>query len=60
MAETLYKLFNARVLEWENLAEDVNNHKKILIYVPFSRQAYLYSEYEMTQSTVVDQYTMDP
>jgi hypothetical protein len=51
MAKTLYKFFNARVLEWENLEEAANNHQTILIYVPFLRQAYLCSEYEMTQST---------
>jgi hypothetical protein len=60
MAETLYKLFNARVLEWENLAEVANNHQTILIYVPFPRQAYLCSEYEMNQSMTTDQYTKDP
>jgi hypothetical protein len=37
MAETLYKFFNARVLEWENLEKVANNHKTILIYVPFPR-----------------------
>jgi hypothetical protein len=41
MAETLYKLFNARVLEWENMAEDAKNHPIILIYVPFFRKTYL-------------------
>jgi hypothetical protein len=33
MDETLYKFFDAIVLEWENLVEYANNHKKILIYV---------------------------
>ena len=59
MAETLYKLFNARVLEWENLLETTNNHQTILIYVSFPRQAYLCSEYEMNQSMVIDQYATD-
>jgi hypothetical protein len=60
MAKTLYKIFNARVLEWENLAEATNNHQTILIYVPFPRQAYLCSEYEMNKSMVIHQYIVDP
>jgi hypothetical protein len=60
MDETLYKLFNARVMEWENLEEATNNNQTILIYVPFLRKAYLCSEYEMTQRTIADQYTVDP
>jgi hypothetical protein len=38
MAETLYKFFDARVLEWENLVEAANNHQTILIYVSSLRQ----------------------
>jgi len=60
MVETLYKFFNAMVLEWENLTEATNNHQTILIYVPFSRPTYLCLEYEMTQSMVDNQYTVDP
>jgi hypothetical protein len=37
MVETLYRFFNARVVEWENLVEAANNHKTILIYISFSR-----------------------
>jgi len=48
MAETLYKFFNARVLEKENLAKDANNHQLVYKYVPFPRHAYLCSKYEMT------------
>jgi hypothetical protein len=47
-------------MELENLEEDENNHKTILMYVPFLRQTYLHSEYEMTQSMATDQYTADP
>jgi hypothetical protein len=46
MAKTLYKFFDARVLERENLVEAANNHQTILIYVSSPRQAYLCSEYK--------------
>jgi hypothetical protein len=37
MAETLYRFFNAKVVEWENLVEVANNHQTILIYIAFPR-----------------------
>jgi hypothetical protein len=40
-------------------AELANNHQTILIYVPFPRHRYLCSEYEMNQSMIADQYTVD-
>jgi hypothetical protein len=54
------QILQCKGVELENLEEAANNHQTILIYVPFLRQAYLCSEYEMTQSTVADQYTVDP
>jgi hypothetical protein len=59
MAETFYKFFNAKVLEWENLTEAANKHQSVYKYVPFPRKEYLCSKYEMTQNTVADQYTAD-
>jgi hypothetical protein len=47
-------------MELENLEEATNNCKKVLIYVPFTRQTYLCVEYDMTQRMTIDQYTMDP
>jgi hypothetical protein len=47
-------------MELENLEEAANNHQTVLIYVPFLKEAYLCSEYEMTQSMVADKYTADP
>ena len=59
MAETLYRLFNARVIELENLEEATNKHQSIYKYVPFMRKAYLCSEYEVNQRTTVKQYIVD-
>jgi hypothetical protein len=55
MAKKLYKLFNASVLEWENLVEDEKNNQALLIYVPFPRKAYLCSKYEINHRMVIDQ-----
>jgi hypothetical protein len=47
-------------VELENLEEAAKKHQTTLIYFPFLRKAYLFLEYEMTQSTIIDQYTVDP
>jgi hypothetical protein len=60
MAETLYKFFDARVLEWENLVEAANNHQTILIYVSSMRLGIPMLGIQMTQSMAINQYTVDP
>jgi hypothetical protein len=55
-----FTILQCKGVELENLEEYANNYQKELIYVPFPRQEYLCSEYNMTQSTATNQYTADP